>query len=144
VTGLERFLDSVWAGLTLAAPVLIAAAAGYALHWLRLQRARLRAARLKLPPSSEPPRPSWWQSIRPKRYRRRRAPLELDSPIELEPRSADAEANEASARAELERRAGRMPPAAVVDDVAGLDDDDERTPPRGRPRPPSTPKFKRR
>lgn len=127
MSGLERLIDSVWAGLTLAAPVLIAAAAGYALKWLQLQRARLRAERLKLPPSSEPPRPSWWQSIRPKRYRRR-APLELESPLELEPRSADPEivaelerqANEASARAELERQR-----------IAGLDDeDDERTPTR--------------
>lgn len=69
----SALLDAVTAGLTLAIPLLIAAGVALLLQWLRLRRARIRAERLQLPPSTEPPEPNEpWYSLRPKRRRRRR------------------------------------------------------------------------
>lgn len=125
---LERLISSVADALATAAPVLVGALVPVIVYWLRVRKARLRAERQMLPPSSEPPRPSWWQSIRPRQLRRRRAPAELETPIELEPRDADPEIAAALER-EIERVRVRDTRVGSVDDF-----DHEPTPPRGRRR----------
>jgi hypothetical protein len=114
-----KLWEALAAAATLAAPVLVAGVAGLALMWFRLQRARLRAKRMLLPPSSTPPRPPWWESLRPRSLRpRQRSPLEL----ELGERSRrDA--------LELERQTDQLRIGAADED------DTEDTPVRRRPKP---------
>ena len=88
---LETLIESTVGAATLALPALIGAAATWGVMWFRLRKARLRAERMQFPPSSEPPRPPWWKSIRPSFRARAR---------ELEPRAPDPEV-----AAELERAA---------------------------------------
>lgn len=81
----QALLDAAVAGLTIGVPLLIAAGVAWGIQWLRLRRAQLRAQRMELPPSSEPPEPSDpWYSLRPlatrlqsARRRRRRRTIRL-------------------------------------------------------------------
>ncbi len=69
---MKRFVDSMGAALALGVPLIIGALVSLFVQWLRLRRAKLRAQRLMLPPSTEPPEPSEpWYSLRPKRKRKR-------------------------------------------------------------------------
>ena len=117
---MAQLWETLAAAATAAIPLLVAGVAGLALMWFRLLRARLRAKRMLLPPSSTPPRPPWWESLRPRSLRpRQRSPLEL----ELGERSRrDA--------LELERQTDQLRIGA-----AGDVDDNEDTPVRRRPKP---------
>lgn len=67
----DRLLDAVFAALTAGVPLLIGALVALVLQWLRLRRARLRAERLQLPPSTDPPpAESLKPLLRPRRQRK--------------------------------------------------------------------------
>jgi hypothetical protein len=70
---MQRFIESIWAALAVGVPLIVTALVSLFLQWLRLRRAKLRAQRMLLPPSSEPPEPPEpWYSLRPRRQRKRK------------------------------------------------------------------------
>lgn len=67
---MEHLAESILNALALGSPLIVTAAVALALQWMRVRRARLRAERLRLPPSTEPPEPAVpWYSLRPRRKR---------------------------------------------------------------------------
>lgn len=69
---LERLWSTLVGSLVLAIPLIVAGGVAVIVQWLRVRRARLRAERMLLPPSTEPPEPPEpWYSLRPRRRRRR-------------------------------------------------------------------------
>jgi hypothetical protein len=70
---MDHLLDAILAALTVGVGSLIGALIALAIQWLRVRRAKLRAERLELPPSTEPPPPREpWYSLRPRRKHRRK------------------------------------------------------------------------
>lgn len=58
--------------LALGSPIIVTATVALYLSWVRVRRARLRAERQKLPPSTEPPQPKIpWYSLKPRPRARR-------------------------------------------------------------------------
>jgi hypothetical protein len=69
----DQLYNAIIAALVIAVPVTIAALFALVQQWLRVRRAKLRAQRLELPPSTEPPPPAEpWYSLRPRKHRRKK------------------------------------------------------------------------
>lgn len=69
---MQPVIDATLAALTASIPLLVAGLVALVLQWLRVRRARLRAERQLLPPSTEPPAPAEpWYSIRPRKRPRK-------------------------------------------------------------------------
>lgn len=69
---MQPVIEAALAALTVGVPVLVTGLVALCLQWLRVRRARLRAERQMLPPSTEPPEPSEpWYSLRPRKRLRK-------------------------------------------------------------------------
>lgn len=52
---MAHLLETILSALAVGTPLIVAGLIGWLLQWLRVRRARLRAERLRLPPSTTPP-----------------------------------------------------------------------------------------
>lgn len=71
-TAWARFIEAILTALTIGAPLIVTALVALGVQWIRVRRARLRAERMLLPPSTEPPEPPEpWYSLRPRKRSRK-------------------------------------------------------------------------
>lgn len=65
---MERLVNQIWDALAIVTPWIVVALGALIVQWIRVRRARLRAERLQLPPSTLPPEPPLpWYSLRPRK-----------------------------------------------------------------------------